>query len=195
MHQEPHVNKILRSVIIKRSQLKIKAIKSKSKNVVIEYKKQRNKVIKLNNLETKKNSKPFWSTCKSYFSNKYICKGWCRYSLENNKILLDNRKVAIVFKNYFQSITKNLNLFEWPDEPKFNIFDKIDISINKFRFRSSIVKLKQKFPFKRKFAFKPVTEEFVKNFVNNISRNKAIGGHISLRDAMKAYFCYRHTLF
>ena len=59
MHQEPHVNKILRSVIIKRSQLKIKAIKSKSKNVVIEYKKQRNKVVKLNNLETKNNSKPF----------------------------------------------------------------------------------------------------------------------------------------
>ena len=28
-------------------------------------------------------------------------------------------KVANVFNNYFQSITKNLDLFEWPDEPKF----------------------------------------------------------------------------
>ena len=33
-------------------------------------------------------------------------------------------KVANVFNNYFQSITKNLDLFEWLDEPKFNIFDE-----------------------------------------------------------------------
>ena len=59
--------------------LKIKAMKSKSKKDVIEYKKQYNLVVKLkkcfkkgffDNLETETNSKPFWSILKPYFSNK-----------------------------------------------------------------------------------------------------------------------------
>ena len=44
---KPHVNKTLHSAIIKCSQLKIEAMKSKSKNDVIEYKKQHNLVLKL----------------------------------------------------------------------------------------------------------------------------------------------------
>ena len=53
---------------MKCSQLKIKAMKPKSKNDVIEYKKQHNLVVKLkkryknvffDNLETKNKSKPF----------------------------------------------------------------------------------------------------------------------------------------
>ena len=58
-----HINKTLHSAIMKCSLLKIKAIKSKSKNDAIEYKKQHNIVVKLkkrrkkrffDNLETKK---------------------------------------------------------------------------------------------------------------------------------------------
>ena len=58
-----HINKTLHSAIMKCSQLKIKAIKSKSKNDAIEYKKQHNIVAKLkrrckkrffDNLETMK---------------------------------------------------------------------------------------------------------------------------------------------
>ena len=61
-------------------QLKINTMKSNTKNDVIEYKKQQNLVPKLkkrckkgffDNLETKNNSKPFWSTSKPYFSNKH----------------------------------------------------------------------------------------------------------------------------
>ena len=61
-------------------QLKINTMKSNTKNDVIEYKKQQNLVPKLKkrckkgffgNLETKNNSKPFWSTSKPYFSNKH----------------------------------------------------------------------------------------------------------------------------
>ena len=53
--------------------------------------------------------------------------------------------MKLLFNNYLQSITKNLDLLEWPDRPKFNIFDKIDIIINKFLFHPKIIKLKQKF--------------------------------------------------
>ena len=47
-NHKPHVNKTLSSAIMKRPQFKNKAMKSKSKNDVIEQKKQRNKVVKLN---------------------------------------------------------------------------------------------------------------------------------------------------
>ena len=111
---KPHVNKTLRSGIMKCTQLKIKAMKPKSKNDVIEYKKQHNLVVKLkkrckkgffDNLETKNKSKPFWSTSKPYFSNEHA-KGYADILLiENNKILLDNRKVANVFNQSLKPLT------------------------------------------------------------------------------------------
>ena len=98
--------KTLHSAIMKCSQLKIKAMKPKSKNDVIEYKKQHNLVVKLkkryknvffDNLETKNKSKPFWSTSKGYFSNKHAKGDADILLIENNKILLDNCKIANVF--------------------------------------------------------------------------------------------------
>ena len=58
--------------------------------------------------------------------------------------------MKLLFDNYFQSITKNFDLFEWPEEPKSNIFDEINTIINKFWFHPKIIKLKQKFPIKKK---------------------------------------------
>ena len=80
-------------------------MKFKSKNDVIEYKKQHNLVLKLkkrckkgffDKLETKNNSKPFWSTCKPSFSNKHAKDDADILLIENNKILLDNCKIANV---------------------------------------------------------------------------------------------------
>ena len=67
-NHKTHVNKTLHSAIMKYPQLKIKAVKPKSKNDVIQYKKQHNLVVKLkkrckegffHNLEIKSKSKPF----------------------------------------------------------------------------------------------------------------------------------------
>ena len=50
---------------------------------------------------SKNNSKPFWSTCKLYLSNKNK-KGYADIlHIENNQILLDNHKVVIVFNKIF----------------------------------------------------------------------------------------------
>ena len=79
-------------------------MKSKSKNNVIKNKKQRNLILKLkkpykkwfsDNLETENNSKP--STYKLYFSKKHAKGDADILLIENNNILLDNRKVANVF--------------------------------------------------------------------------------------------------
>ena len=76
------------------------------KNDLIQYKKRHNLILTLkksckksffDNLETKNNSKPLWSTSKPYFSNKHA-KGDADILLfETNKILLDNGRIANVF--------------------------------------------------------------------------------------------------
>ena len=67
-NQKPHINKILRNAIMKRSKVKNKANKTKSTDDLIKYNQQRNLLVKLNsnckkeffdNLEIKNNSKPF----------------------------------------------------------------------------------------------------------------------------------------
>ena len=87
--------------------------------------------------------------------------------------------MKLLFNNYFQSITKNL---EKPKikNLKFNIFDEIDIIINKFWSHPKIIKLKQKFLIERKLAFKGFREEFFENIVNDLSWNEAAGGDIPL---------------
>ena len=50
-----------------------------------------------NNLETNNISKPFWSASKPHLSNKHVKSDVDILLIENNKILLDNRKVASVF--------------------------------------------------------------------------------------------------
>ena len=52
-NHKPHINKTLHYTIMKCSQLKIKTIKRKSKNDVIEHKKQRNLVVKLKKIVRK----------------------------------------------------------------------------------------------------------------------------------------------
>ena len=49
--------------------------------------------------------------------------------------------MKLLFKSFFQSITKNLDLFEWPDESKFNIFDEMDAIITKFWSHAEIIKI------------------------------------------------------
>ena len=50
---------------------------------------------------------------------------------------------------------------------------------NKFWFHPKIIKLKQIFSIK-KIAFKPYTEEFFKNIINDLSWNEADGGDIPI---------------
>ena len=72
-NQKPHINKTLRKAIMKRSQLKNKANKTRNATDVSNYKRQRNYVVKLNDqckkdhfdsLNPEKDSKPFWKSCK-----------------------------------------------------------------------------------------------------------------------------------
>ena len=80
-------------------------MKSKSKNDEIEFKKQHNLVqLKkrfkkgfFHNLQTKNNSKQFWSISKPNLSSKHGKSDADILLIENTKILFDNRKIANVF--------------------------------------------------------------------------------------------------
>ena len=78
-NHKAHVDKNLRKAIMKRSALKRKASRTKQQEDTANYKKQQNFVVKLNkktklqyfnNLDTSKNSKPFWDKCRPYLTNK-----------------------------------------------------------------------------------------------------------------------------
>ena len=124
-NQKPHINKVLRSAIMKRSQLKNKANKTRKAVDIFNYKKQRNLVVKINNeskreysdkLNVKTTTKPFWKTCKPYFSNKLLHGGSKITLIENDGIISENMKIAKTFNRYFESVTDSLNLFEWIGE-------------------------------------------------------------------------------
>ena len=118
-NQKPHINKILRNAVMKRSQFKNRASKTKSVDDLIKCKKQRNLVVNLDKnckneffdyLEIEGNSKSFWDKCKSYFSNKHSKGESDILLIEKDELLLKNKKVTDVCNSYSQSFTDSLDL-------------------------------------------------------------------------------------
>ena len=53
--------------------------------------------------------------------------------------------------------------------------------IDSFPFHPSIKDIKRNYKITSKFSFRPVSEEFLKDIVNDLSSNKAAGGAIPLK--------------
>ena len=121
-NQKPHVDKNLRKAIMKGSELKSKANRTKRPKDFSDCKKQRNLVVRLNkekridyfeNLETSKNSKPFWNKCRSYFSNKHAHGESKIILIEKENVILNSNEVVenekLIVKN--DEIAKIFNIF------------------------------------------------------------------------------------
>ena len=67
-------------------------------------------------LNVKATTKPFWKTCKPYFSNKPSNGGSKITLIESYRIISENNKIAKTFNRYFESVTDSLNLFQWTGE-------------------------------------------------------------------------------
>ena len=87
---------MLRSAIMKRPRLKNKANKTSKAVDILNYKKQHNLVVKINNeskreyfdkLNVKATTKPFFKTSKPYFSNKHSHGGSTITLIENDRIV------------------------------------------------------------------------------------------------------------
>ena len=110
-----------------RSTLKNKVNKTKSDVDIAAYVKQQNYVVALNekskynyfnNLDVSKGVQPFWKTCKPYFSNKHSRGDTSIIRIEKNELILNNRKIATTFNDYFSETVPSLNLFKWPGKVK-----------------------------------------------------------------------------
>ena len=166
-NEKPHMNKNLRRVIMKKSKLKDKANKIKHPLDIMNYKKQRNYVIKLNktgklvyfnNLKLGKDNKSFWDKCKPYFTNKYSKADTDIMLNENGELLLKDKDVADTFNEYFGSIVESLDLYKWESEISdlglnYSNQDYFDINIRKYEKHPSIQMIKQNFRISKKFSF------------------------------------------
>ena len=112
-NQKPHVNKVLRSAIMKRSRLKNKANKTRKAVDIFNYKKERNLVVKINNeckreyfdkLNVKTATKPFWKTCKQQFSNKHSHGGSKITFIQNYRIVSESNKIAFFLNKVLKRI-------------------------------------------------------------------------------------------
>ena len=138
---------------MKRSRLKNKTNRSKDPVDIANYKKQRNLVVLLNShakskyfneVSNTESSRPFWETCKQYFSSKHARGDSKIMLIENDKILLNNDEIAKEFNQYFGHITDSVNLYEFPDVRVCEGLDDIDNIVYKFRNHPSIVKIKER---------------------------------------------------
>ena len=116
-----------------------------------------------------------------YFSNKHFKGNSNILLIENDERLLENKKVADVFNSCFQSITDFLDLFEMLFHSTNQICDSIEKIINRFRFHVSIKNIKRNYKITSKFSFNPVSEECVKDIVNDLSSSKAADGKMPLK--------------
>ena len=198
---------------MKSFKLKNKANRTKLQEDIAKYKKQRNLVVKLNrdsklryfhNIETSKNSKPFWNVCKPYFSNKHAHGDSKIILIENEKItnnanevikketlLVSNDVIAKTFNKHFAETVETLNTFEWPSNNTDLLNDQLTAIIKKFRNHPSIIKLKSKYNFQEKFSFKPVPVKYVESIIKNIPNNRAAGGEIPLHILKQSGFTYQ----
>ena len=115
------MNKNLRRAIMKRSKRKNKANKTKHPLDIMNYKKQRNYVTKLNkaakleyfnNLKLGKDNKPLWEKCKPYFINKHSKADTDIMLNGNGELLLKDKDIADTLNNkYFGSTLLNYYIY------------------------------------------------------------------------------------
>ena len=198
-NHKPHYYKNLRKAIMKRSRLKNKAKTTKASVDIVNYKKQRNLIVSLNRqakheyfneVSNSESSRPFWETCKPYFSNKHARGDYKIMLIENDKMLLKNEEVGKVFNQYFGHITDSLDLHEFPDGKVCEGLDDIDNIVYKFRNHPSIVKIKEQYKVKSNFSFRLATTEEIKAIIRDIPTNKAAGNEIPVNALKKSNFSF-----
>ena len=135
-------------------------------------------------------SRPFWETCKPYFSNKHA-RGYSKIMLiENDKMLLKNEEVVNKFNQYFGHITNFLDLYEFPDVRVCEGRDDIDNIVYKFRNHPSIIKIKEQYKVKENFSFRLATTEEIKAIIRDLPTNKAAGSEIPVNILKKSIFFF-----
>ena len=188
-NQKPHMSQNLRKAIMKRSHLKNIANKTKSQNDFMQYKKQRNYVVKLNKQEKKiffhsvdpKGLKPktFWQACKPLFTSNTPMGTERLLLVQDNEIISNDFDIATIFNNYFNNITSKLAIKNWDKLGRSE--DPILNAIEKYSEHSSIIKIKSIFQTGDTFAFENISSKNVLNTILQLDKSKKTSGNIPIK--------------
>ena len=137
-------------------------------------------------------SKPFWTSYKPYFSNKYSKADTDIVLNENGNLILKNEEIAKTFNDYFSAIVDNLNLHHWEDKtsPPSSTSDKINDIIKNYEKHPSICNIKTKYRGISSFSFRQVSVEEVKKIIQDLKTNKAVGGEIPTKILKEREFTF-----
>ena len=165
---------------------------------------KQNFITYFNNLETSKNSKPFWDKCRPYFSKKHAHGDSKIILIEKEEIttntndivqketlLVNNDEIPKTFNQHFAEMVEKLNTFGLPSNNEDLTEEALTKIIKKFKNHPSIVKIKNKYLIKEKFSLQPVSVKDVENVIKNIPSNKASGGDIPIQILKQSGFTYQ----
>ena len=201
----------MRKAIMKRSQLKNKANKTKNPADMASYKTQRNLVVNMNKKakesffrdhDPTKDTKGFWSACKPFFSEQGQDYGRRNILVDNGSIISEDRDVATTFNNYFSNITSSLNIERWNfNSPPF-ITDPVVAAREKFKFHPSVQAIRSHFFMQETFEFCHVEVQDVSAEISHLDASKKCSGNIpvkilkSVTDAIAPYLtiCFNQGL-
>lgn len=152
------------------------------------FKKQRNKVSKLNtlikrdylknlNLKQIETNRSFWKTFKPLFSTKYAPAEKI-ILVENDEIISNDLILSEIFNEYFSNVAHSLDIFAWPEPETLAMEDEISHAIRKYANHPSIIKIKSVYNSENKFEFEHVLPETVKSFVRKLNPNKMSSGNL-----------------
>ena len=140
-------------------------------------------------MNPEKDSKPFWKSCKPYFSNKHFFGESKIASRENGEFLTENNKIAKTFNSFFETVTDSLSLFSWSSKVKV-CNDKVQGIILNFSNHPSVLKIKEKFQLNKRFSFQHVSEATLRKAVKNLHSDKVSAGEIPIKILKESTFCF-----
>ena len=181
------ITKNLRKAIMKRSVLKKRAIISNNPEIIKLYKKQGNYVVNLSrkvkteyfpkHMPHGASSKIFLKFCKPFFSNKTTNFDDKIILVEKVEVVSKNEEIATHFNNYFNDITKGLNIKKWCISDKSSD-DPLVNAIRKYENHPGIIKIKSSVETKQLFDFNFVSSDDISKIINSLDPTKKTSGAI-----------------
>ena len=181
------ITKNLRKTIMKRSALKKRANISNNPEIIKLYKKQRNYVVNLSrkvkteyfqkHMPHGASTKNFWKFCKPFFSNKTTNFHDKIILVEKGEAVSKNEEIATHFNNYFNYITKGLNIKKWCISEKLSD-DPLVSAIRKYENYPSIIKIKSSVETTELFDFNFVSSDDIYKIINSLNPTKKTSGAI-----------------
>ena len=189
-NNKPHMSKMLRKAMMKRSRLRNIANRTKFPSDMANYRKQRNLVVNLNrkskesffnNPKASSGSKGFWQIYKPFFSDKGGGAGERILLVDNGNIISNDREVATAFNQHFSNITESLNISKWDPGFACRTTDPVLSAIEKFSNHPSIVTIKNRENVTGFFEFRDVNYADVFHEILRLDSSKKTSGNISIK--------------